>query len=69
MNKANEIPKTFEEALAQGWESPGAEGQYNENQTIDKGIAFLERDDEILCVPYVATYTYGKPYKKPERDA
>ena len=64
-NMTNEqIPKTLEEALSQGWHWSGEIGHRSEDKKTFEGVAELGREGQVINVPCKATYEFGQPYAR-----
>jgi hypothetical protein len=60
-NMPNEqLPKTLEEALSQGWHWDGEIGQRSEDKKTFEGVAELVREGRAICIPCTATYEFGQ---------
>lgn len=57
-----QLPKTLEEALSQGWQWTGESGQRSEDKKTFEGVAELVREDQAILIPCTATYEFGQPY-------
>lgn len=58
------LPKSMSEALAQGFKVIGHVGYSSVDELNSRGTMDLEREDEVLEVPYEAKYTFGVPKPK-----
>ena len=65
-----ELPKSVEEAIAQGWEYDCADSHYHEEAMAAVGIAVFkhpdhrganEKDDLEFLAPFTCKYTYEAP--------
>ena len=57
-----QLPKTLEEALSQGWQWDGEHGQRSKDKKTFEGVAELVREGQTIRVPCTATYEFGQPY-------
>ena len=57
-----QLPKTMEEALSQGWQWTGDVGDRSEDKKTFEGVAELSREGQFIRVPCTATFEFGQPY-------